>query len=111
LTVHRAVIELAERFLALREERLAPLFPPEPVADSIPTNYLWARTVVCPYCDGLIPLSPNWRMAPDGTGVRLLPNTRTGQRRCEFEIVSRAKDQSNGTVTGGDAHCPFPDCA
>ena len=110
LTVQRAFTELAGRFLALREERLFSLFPAEPIPDCIPTNYLWTRTITCPYCDGLIPLSPNWRLAPDGTGVRLLPNTQDGQRRCGFEIVGRAKDQSSGTVTGGDAHCPFPDC-
>ena len=27
-------------------------------------RYRWARTVGCPYCDGLVPLSPNWRLAP-----------------------------------------------
>lgn len=110
LTVHGAVTELAGRFIALREERLSPLFPAEPIPDSIPTNYLWTRTITCPYCDGLIPLGPNWRLASDGTGVRLLPNTQTGQRRCRFEIVNRAKEQSDGTVTGGDAHRRFPDC-
>jgi putative DNA methylase len=25
-------------------------------------GYLWARTIVCPYCAGQIPLSPNWRL-------------------------------------------------
>ena len=39
-------------------------------SNAIPSmTYLWARTVICPYCDGLVPLSPNWRLAPDGTGV------------------------------------------
>ena len=65
---------LSKRFVRAREERLARLFPQEPVAEAIPTNYLWARTVTCPYCDGLVPLSPNWRLAPDGTGVRLKPH-------------------------------------
>ncbi|WP_295438141.1 DUF1156 domain-containing protein, partial [uncultured Thiodictyon sp.] len=91
-------------------ERLVWAFPSEPAEDCRPDGYLWTRTITCPYCDGLIPLGPNWRLASDGTGVRLHPNTQAGQRRCGFEIVSRAKDQSAGTVTGGDAHCPFPDC-
>jgi adenine-specific DNA methylase len=99
---------LAGEFVVRREERLKRFFPPEPDANSIPTNYLWARTIACPYCDGLIPLSPNWRLAPDGTGVRLRPDSST--RRCTFEIVDRVSEQSKGTVKGGDAECPYTGC-
>ena len=99
---------LAKDFMARREERLRQLFPSEPEADCIPTNYLWARTITCSYCDGLIPLSPNWRIAPDGTGARLIPNTT--RKRCDFEIVRNAKSHSPGTVTGGDVQCPYPGC-
>jgi putative DNA methylase len=60
---------LAEQFVARRELRLAPYFPAEPEPDCITTNYLWARTIHCPYCEGLVPLSPNWRLAPNGTGI------------------------------------------
>jgi adenine-specific DNA methylase len=105
-TFERLGAELASRV----RDRLAWAFPPEPTDDCRPDGYLWARTITCPYCDGLIPLSPNWRLAPDGTGVRLLPNTQVGQRRCGFEIVGHARQQSKGTATGGDAHCPYPDC-
>ncbi len=77
-------------------------------AELRPDGYLWARTITCPYCDGLIPLSPNWRLAPDGTGVRLRPDST--RKRCDFEIVRSAKDHSEGTVTGGDAKCPYPGC-
>jgi adenine-specific DNA methylase len=114
LSVHDAFLTLAQRFLSIREERLAPLFPPEPDDDAIATNWIWARTITCPYCDGLIPLSPNWRLAPDGTGARLKPRVGQGPntegRVCDFEIVSRAAQQSKGTVKGGDAECPYPDC-
>jgi putative DNA methylase len=91
-------------------------YVPQPNApDEMATSFVWARTVACPYCLGKVPLSPNWRLAPDGTGVRLVPHSGTGlgdhNRHCSFEIVSKAEEQSEGTVAGGDAVCPFPDCA
>ena len=77
--------------------------------------YLWARTIICPYCDGRVPLSPNWRLAPDGTGVRLKPELGSGPgsegRICSFEIVQSAKEQSEGTVARGAGTCPYPDCS
>ena len=82
--------------------------------DRVDSTYLWARTITCPYCAGLVPLSPNWRLAPDGTGVRLKPHLGTGPgtrgRICSFEIVQSAKEQSGGTVARGDGTCPYPDC-
>ena len=105
---------LSERFICFREERLASCFPPEENPDAIPTNFIWARTIICPYCDGLVPLSPNWRLAPDGIGVRLKPKLGSGSgsdgRVCSFEIVTSVKEQSEGTVSRGDGICPYPDC-
>ena len=105
---------LAKRFIELREERLAPYFPKEPQANCITTNFVWARTVTCPYCDGRVPLSPNWRLAPDGTGIKLKPDTGAGPgtsgRVCSFEIVRSTREQSPGTVARGDGTCPYPDC-
>ena len=75
---------------------------------------LLARTIPCPHCSGLVPLSPNWRVTPDGTGVRLRPHTSDGPgsegRVCSFQIVRSAKEQSDGTVSRGDGVCPYPDC-
>ncbi len=101
---------IGEKFVKLARERLSFLYPSERSEDIRPDGYLFARTLKCPYCGGIIPLSPNWRLAPDGTGVRLHPHTETDARICSFEIVHSARDQSEGTVGGGRATCPFPDC-
>ncbi|WP_428098154.1 DUF1156 domain-containing protein [Candidatus Rariloculus sp.] len=96
------------------QHRLSEIFLQRDLPDRIDLTYLWARTVNCPYCNGLVPLSPNWRLAPDGTGVRLKPDLGSGPgsegRVCSFEIVRSSRDRSNGTVSRGDGACPFSDC-
>jgi putative DNA methylase len=102
--------ELAKRFIHLAQPRFEGVFPPEPEGVTVDA-YLWARTITCPYCNGLVPLSPNWKLDSKGTGVRLVPHTDDPQhRRCTFEIVEEAKDHSPGTVKGGNGLCPYPDC-
>ena len=105
---------LSDRFICKREERLTPYFPPEENAEAISTNFIWARTINCSYCDGVVPLSPNWRLAPDGTGVKLKPNLGAGPgsqgRICSFDVVESVKEQSDGTVARGDGTCPYSDC-
>ena len=105
--------DVAREFIRRAEPKYERVFPAEPEGVRI-EGYLWARTVTCPYCDGLVPLSPNWRLAPDGTGVRLRPDCAAGPgthgRICTFEIVASAKEQFPGTVARGDGHCPYGDC-
>ena len=104
---------LARRFVKMAEPKYEHVFPEEP-EDTRIAGYLWARTVRCPYCYGLVPLSPNWRLAPGGIGVRIKPRLGDGpgsdERVCSFEIVAGAKDQSAGTVARGTGTCPYPDC-
>jgi putative DNA methylase len=106
--------KLGDRFVGEVRRRLQGAFPPEPNPDDHPDGYLWARTIRCPYCDGLVPLSPNWRLDSNGTGVRLRPHLGGGphaeRRICEFEIVQGITNHSSGTVAMGDAICPFSDC-
>ena len=104
---------LAREFVRRAEPKYERVFPVEPEGIRI-EGYLWARTITCPYCDGVVPLSPNWRLAPDGTGVRVRPHLATGPgsdgRVSSFEIVDSVTEQSQGTVSGGDGVCPYSDC-
>lgn len=92
--------------------QLADFFPQHRAPNEIDCTYIWARTIRCPYCDGLVPLSPNWRLATDGTGLQLIPHNdiNPAKRRCDFKIVRKVTDQSPGTTAGGDARCPFLGC-
>ena len=108
------VTRLGERLTSRLRSSLIEAFPDEGDEDLRSDGYLHAHTVRCPYCVGLVPLSRNWRLASGGTGVRLRPDTAGGHgsenRVCTFEIVRKASDQSSGTVSGGNATCPYADC-
>jgi len=96
---------LGAKFVRRVRAEIEELYPAEPngwVCD----GYLWARTVTCPYCGGLVPLSPNWRLDGNGHGVRLAPDG----GRIRFEIVDHESEHSPGTVKGGDGSCPYPNC-
>ena len=106
--------ELAESWRAEIQKRLDAHYPQADLPDRVDMTFLWARTVTCPYCVGLVPLSPNWRLAPGGIGVRVVPHPSSGPnaegRTCSFEIVDAASEQSAETVARGDGICPFGDC-
>jgi len=73
--------------------------------------YLWARTIRCPGCGLIIPLSPNWWIVnkeEESVAVKLVI-PKSGDT-CTFEIVSNPKkqglDPDRGTAKGGSAECP-----
>ena len=113
-SLKEVVEDLGRELTTEVQKRLAGVFPEERKDGARPDGFLWARTVVCPYCEGLVPLSPNWRLAPGGTGARLKPDVGAGPgspgRVCEFEIVENPAEQSPGTVSRGAGDCPYPDC-
>ena len=101
---------LAKRWRSDVQERLEASYLQHDLPDRVDVTYLWARTVVCPYCGGVVPLSPNWRLAPDGTGVRLQPRLGKEPRVCAFAIVDSVEEQSAGTTARGAGLCPWSDC-
>jgi putative DNA methylase len=108
--VYQRFTQLGNEFVERVNARLHELYPPEGPG-RISDGYLWARTITCPYCGGVVPLSPNWVLSGDGTGVRLLPDfSDPAERRIRFEIVHSVREHGKPTVTGGTATCPFPDC-
>lgn len=99
---------LATIFLKRREIALQPFFPTEPEPDCIPTNYIWARTINCPYCDGHVPLSPNWRLAPNGTGVRLRPRCEEGRVLMDGSASSRSSHHCQNSREARRQRVPRP---
>lgn len=103
---------ISDKWRKSLEGRLAALFPQHRMPEEVALTYIWARTIKCPYCSGVIPLSPNWRLSTTGDGIRIVP-ARTadkGPRVCQSEVVEKTTEQSPGTVSSGDATCPFHDC-
>ena len=98
--------ELAAEFIQRATPHFVGIFPEEPAGAITVDGYLWARTVTCPYCGGIVPLSPSWKVSGSGHGVRLVPEN----GRVRFEIVDSDAEHSPGTVKKGDGSCPFPEC-
>lgn len=95
------------RFREACEAELSGLYAPEPAPAAPVFAYLWARTIRCPRCGGVIPLSPDWRLASNAH-IRVRADRETGS--CAFEVVTSGTKRSAPTVNGGVARCLFPRC-
>ena len=76
-------------------------------------RYFWARTIRCPSCGLVVPLSPNWWLTHEkddnkSIAVKLLIPEKGEE--CTFEIVRAPKknrlNPEKGTAKGGRAECP-----
>ncbi|MBS9773408.1 MAG: DUF1156 domain-containing protein, partial [Trichodesmium erythraeum GBRTRLIN201] len=85
------------------EKRLAEFFPSLP-GETV-QNYLWAHTVVCPSCQSVVPLSPNWWLykRPEKQNlhkwcaVKPIPNLEG--KRVDFELIKGSKGKGTTIKT------------
>ncbi len=99
------------------ETRLAEFFPN--LGGETAQNYLWAHTVVCPCCESIVPLSPNWwlsktsnyagkgqarKVTSDWYAVKPIPNPQ--QKRVDFELIKGKKGSGAIIVTDDEEYDP-----
>jgi putative DNA methylase len=99
------------------EKRLAEFFPSLP-GETV-QNYLWAHTVVCPSCESVVPLSPNWwlsktsnyagkgkerKVTSDWYAVKPIPNPKN--KRVDFELVKGRKGKGTTIQTDDGEYDP-----
>jgi putative DNA methylase len=101
--------ELSSIFNQKIKAKMQNYFPNAVRKNEYDTTYLYSRTVTCPSCGGVVPLSPNWKVSKTH-GIKLHCDTKGEKRKVRFEVVSKLKEMSAGTVKGGIGLCPFPDC-
>ena len=101
------------------EKRLAEFFPSLP-GETV-QYYLWAHTVVCPHCESVVPLSPNWWLSRvsnyAGQGqtrkitnpwyaVKPVPNPKN--KRVDFELIKGWKGKGTTIKTDNGDYDPNP---
>ena len=99
------------------EKRLTQFFPSLP-GETV-QNYLWAHTVVCPSCQSVVPLSPNWwlsktsnyagknqarKVTSDWYAVKPIPNL--AQKRVDFEFLKGKKGKETTIQTDAGEYDP-----
>jgi adenine-specific DNA methylase len=109
-TLGQEIIRYGKQLLEKIQPRLEPFFPHEE-GEKI-KDYIWARTVTCPYTGKPIPLSPNWWLLKGAIPVAVEPQFDEAKDKATFRIVS-GKDActkvhpDQGTVRRGNAVSPW----
>jgi putative DNA methylase len=85
------------------EKRLAEFFPSQ--EGETVQNYFWAHTVVCPSCESVVPLSPNWWLykRPEKQNFHkwcaVKPISNPAEKRVDFELVKGQKGKGTTIQT------------
>ncbi len=90
------------------ETDLAPCFPKRQGEEIF--AYIWVRTVACPDCHLVVPLSPNWWLdTTNKLGYELIVPMDKKANECAFKISKQGQkgfDPDAGSVAGGKGKCP-----
>ena len=92
------------------QDRLAEFFPSNE-GEKV-QNYLWAHTVVCPHCESVVPLSPNWWVdrspgaAKKGKWCAVKPISNPEKKCVDFELVVGKKGQGTTIETDNGEYDP-----
>lgn len=106
-----AVKNFCEKVHETAKAELEEFFPQ--AADETIYRFLWTRTIRCPSCGLVVPLSPNWwivHQKEDISNIAARILFSQSDEECSFEIIENPKKHGlvpeNGTVKGGRAECP-----
>jgi len=75
-------------------------------------NYLWAHTVVCPSCQSVVPLSPNWWLDRSPSAIKkgaicaVKPIPNLAEKRVDFELIKGKKGKGNSIQTPDGEYDP-----
>lgn len=94
------------------EKRLAEFFPSQ--EGETVQNYLWAHTVVCPSCESVVPLSPNWWLNKSPGAARknricaARPHVieQDGVKSIKFQVVKGKKGKNKAIQTSEFEYYP-----
>jgi len=92
------------------EKRLAEFFPS--LDGEKVQNYLWAHTVVCPSCESVVPLSPNWWLDKSPSAIKkglicaVKPIPNLTEKRVDFELIKGKKGKGNTIQTSTEDYDP-----